>query len=266
MQPPRPRGFAVLFLLIILVVAVLTMTVLFANEGRNILALAKALDIDLRFGRTSGPAAEPADLTGRPAANAGWPWRPLLIAEGIALQPNPAPAEICNSIAEDGQEPPSLVTGESGSWECTNLREYAAPEGRSSLFVQMRGMQDGTFSGFRIKFNLGDGGMRTSLGDEASRLVAAGIRPLPASADMEAALKQKLMSGTDFYFLLGYYPITFKQEISEATRFNMIAVNRPVPASELSRRPIAATARADADRNVRIGKGSRLSSLATQAP
>ncbi|MGK6312897.1 DUF6030 family protein [Neorhizobium sp. DT-125] len=266
MQPPKPRGFGVLFLLICLVVAALLATVLFANEGRNILALAKAFNIDLRFGRTPEPAAEPADDTTGPAANTGWPWRPLPPAEGLSLQPNLAPTQICNSIAEDGQETPSLVTRENGGWECSSLREYAAPEGQSSLFVQIRGMRDGTFSGFRIKFNLGAGGMTAELGDQASRLVAAGIRPLAVSADMEAALKQKLMSQTDFYFLLGYYPIAFKREISEATRFNMIAANRPAPPTELSQRPVATTARADADRNMRIGKGSRLPAPTLQVP
>lgn len=243
------------------VVAVLVAIVLFANEGRNILALAKAFDIDLRFGRTPEPVGGTVPSVG----NAGWPWRPPP-AGGTLPQPSLPPAMLCTAMAEDGQETPSLVTRDDGTWECSILREYAALDGGSSLFVQIRGVKDGSFSGFRIKFNLGAGGMTESLSDQASRLVTTAIRPLAVSADMTAALKQKLISQTDFQFLLGYYPVSFKQEISDATRFNLIVLNRPLPATELSRRTVTTAVKPSDDQTIRPAKGPRLSTTTMRMP
>lgn len=243
------------------VVAALMATVLFANGGRNILALSKAFHIDLNsfrielsFRRPSKPAAAPAGGTVLPTAGTtGWPWRLPPAEDKSALQLHRVPADICNAMAEDGPERPSFTTRENGTWECSTFREHAA----SSVFVQMRGLPDGSFSSFRIKFNLDADGMTESLGDEAARLVAAGIRPLATNTELEAALIQKLMSQTDFYFLLGYYPVTFKREFGEASRFNMIAVNPPGLMTGLPPRAIPTVVKADADQDIRAGKGAR---------
>lgn len=248
-----------LFLLTSAVVAAVAATVLSANGGRNILALSKALHVDLRLEdlrpRRMPDPAPPAGGPVRPEAHRGWPWYPLPAAEYGLLQYRQPPADICKAMAEDGQETPSFITRENGSWECSDLREYAA----SSLFVQTRGMPDGSFSSFRIKFNLAADGMTEDLGDAAARLAAAGIRPLAIGADLEAALKQKMMSQANFYFLLGYYPVTFRQEFGEATRFNLIALNRPGPVPELWLRAIATTAKPPGNQTSRISRSSRLS-------
>jgi hypothetical protein len=234
MQPPEPRRFGVLLFLILAVVIALMTTVLFANGGKNIQTLAKVLHIDIGPRSDTEPTLRPSERSVVQARTGVWPWV-AASAQMPLLQREQRPADLCRSFAEDGQEAPAFTAHDDGSWDCSTFRAYAGESGAPSLFLQTRGSKTVPFSAFRIKFNLGADGMTAPLLADALRLVDSSITPLPISNDLEAALKQKLASNTDFYFLFGYYPVTLRQEFSDSKRLNLIVVNRPIPKTAIDR-------------------------------
>jgi hypothetical protein len=210
--------------LVILVLLLVLGVVLSANGGRNLIALLKALDIAVPQIVTA-MAPSPAAIDVRVPAIAGWPW-----LTGIPRHPElrlsvPGPETMCEALASGGLEAPSFTRFGKDGWECSMLVENPDNPAASSLFLQVRGDADGDFTIIRVKFNLADGRLTEDLSQGALRFLRAAMA-LPPSAELDDALGQKMGGQSDFYFIAGYHALTFRREIDDPNRYNLIGLNR----------------------------------------
>lgn len=245
--PPRRRRFVVPALLIASVVGVIAATVLFANGGRNITLVLRALDPAWISERSTwigwlAPSAQPA---GDPST----PSRTPVDTTQAAIIPAPAPsspsppsavqepeadvlpaAQRCDRLASGAQEKPSFTadSADREAWQCTVLLSYADGAGATSLFVQMRGRQGAPFSALRVKFNTAESGITASLAEEALRLVSLSMLR-DSQKDEVASLRARLLHWDNFDSMLQGYKVSFKRETSDPTRGNLILVRNSLP-------------------------------------
>ncbi|RWX75763.1 hypothetical protein EPK99_18945 [Neorhizobium lilium] len=145
-----------------------------------------------------------------------------------------------------------------GNWECSLLRQYPPQTGTASLFLQIRGAAHGAFSRLRIKFNLPPGEPNEQAVEDALNILQNSIRPFWSDRIFFDALRRKLGGKMDFSMLVGYYPASFKHEMSDSNRLNLIVANRPVPKVEPLRLPVAWTAMIPTGRAPKAQRGPRI--------
>jgi hypothetical protein len=255
---PKPRNAWLPILFVVFALTIVAGTVLSANGGRNLLEVARILKIPLPQ-REIAHAPDTSSPPDKASAKA-WPWL-RSISGTIPRQPTPSPSEMCDALSSAGQEPPSFTrTGERG-WECSVLLSDRPDDPLAgSLFLQARGEEKEGFSMLRVKFNLPDG----ELSDSSVRRAVDFIRvvaALPDDAALDADLMSRLSELEDFYFIAGYYGFSFRRELDDDSRYNLIAFNRlparaEFPASWPTPDRLPAT-----DLPPRITKGPRIAVL-----
>jgi hypothetical protein len=260
---PKPRNALLPIILVLLVLLFVLGIVLSANNGRNLTALLKALDLPLPQFLTFVVTA-PAAPDVMPASTAFWPWLKGVSHHAAPMAPVSMPDEMCGSLSSDGQETPSFVKSGADGWECSLLSATSNDPASSSLFLQVRGGDDGQFTIVRVKFNLADG----RLTDDFSRRSLAFLHramTLPPSESLDEELMEKLASQADFYFIAGYTALSFRREVDDPDRYNLIGFNRKiVGADRLTAWPKAISAAAVA--SSRAPKGPRISAQSTGSP
>jgi hypothetical protein len=241
-EPPRPPSLLMPAVVLLLVVVGVLTPVLLAHDARNLHLLAKVLHIALgekQPQRVSDPAkplprSQDRRQDSAPAHLLGPADLPLSLIEAPVR-----PSAFCQSLSLPGQELPNFVGSDDDSWECSLLRQYPAASGSSSLFFQLRGAAKGAFSGFRIKFSLSSEGLSQPMLDDALAVLHQHVRPLWDDTKLRSALSAKLRGKADFAFVAGYYRASFKHELSDANRSNLIVSNRGVPQAEPLRLPLS---------------------------
>jgi hypothetical protein len=252
---PKPRNALLPIVLVLLALFFVLGVVLSANGGRNLVALFKALDIPLpQLVRAVVPAPPPIDSA--PVSKNRWPWLKAISHHPAPLVSVPTPDEMCRSLASEGQEAPSFVRSGAAGWECSMLFTASADPTASSLFLHVRGADDGRFAVVRVKFNLADGRLTTDLSRHAVAFLRAAMT-LPPSENLDEDLAAKMAGQTDFYFVAGYHALAFRREIEDANRYNLIGFNRKIVGEErVTTWPKAGTFAAAAA--TRAPKGPRL--------
>lgn len=249
--------------LVVLVLLLVFAVVLSANGGRNLTILLKTLDLPLpQFIASVTPAPPVIDIA--PVATGRWPW-----LKGISHHPAPpismlAPEDMCRSLAVEGQEAPSFVKSGADGWECSMLFATSSDPAGDSLFLQARGGEDGQFTIARVKFNLAGGRLPDDLSRRSLAFLRAAMK-LPPSENLDEDFSAKLASQADFYFIAGYHALTFRREVDNPGRYNLIGFNRRIAGAE----PWIAWPRAGIvaeDAPVRAPKGPRLSAQSGGSP
>ncbi|WP_162939504.1 DUF6030 family protein [Neorhizobium sp. NCHU2750] len=205
-------------------IAAVVGTSLLANDRRNIRQLARFLGIEL-------PAPSPPVKIGivskeTTLRRSMWPWISYRHTPSRLSSVIPA-TQMCDSLAKDGQEEPRFMSSEQGGWDCSMLLQGLDQRQRTSLFLQARGRTFAAASEVRVKFSLNGVDMDDNLIKAAFHFihVATGDRDAPPST---GRMQQKLTHLEDFYRLEGNYVFTFRREIQDTDRYNLIALERRV--------------------------------------
>lgn len=105
------------------------------------------------------------------------------------------------------------------------LRDALGANRSASLFLQARGPMHAAADNIRVKFNLAGGKLDGDLAAQALAFVrlAASLPRDPALSDI---LTKMLTTQADFYFFAGYHGLTFRQEIGNPGRYNLIGIDR----------------------------------------
>lgn len=225
-SPPRPAKRWPLVLLILAVASAVAATVLLANERRNLRTLMRFLGVAIPAPAAITPpaAARDEEKPRLPEAVIGWPWRGLATTPGV-IEPDSTPADMCSGQAAGTQEIPAFAESEQRGWECSMLRDQIGTNRSASLFLQARGALHEPAGNIRVKFNLADGKLDGDLAAQALAFLrlAASMPRDPALYDI---LAKMLTTQTDFYFFAGYQGLTFRQEIGDPSRYNLIGTDR----------------------------------------
>jgi hypothetical protein len=254
---PKPRNAWLPAVFIATALAIVAGTVLSANGGRNMLELAKRFGMPLpQHGLVPVPGMP---FVANGASASAWPW---LFSVGGVLprQPTLSPSAMCETLSSAGQEPPFFQRrGESG-WECSVLLSDRPDDPLSgSLFLQARGETRG-FSILRVKFNLADGRLPENAARHAVDFIRA-VTALPADKDLDANLMSRLAKLEDFYFIAGYHGFSFRRELDDASRYNLIAFNRYPTGAEFPVYWPSPDGLVAADISSRLSKGPRITAL-----
>gem|GEM_PF-1931390 len=224
-SPPRPAKRWPLIVLILAVIGGVAATVLFANDQRNLKTLSLFLGIPLPVPATSvatvSTSSEVARIS-KPISR--WPWPGFTIAPGL-IEANPTPADMCSRQAAGAQEIPAFAESEQRGWECSMLRDGLGANRSASLFLQARGLMHEPADNIRVKFNLASGKLDGELATQALaffRLAAA----MPRDLALSETLTKMLTTQADFYFYAGYQGLTFRQELGNPGRYNLIGTDR----------------------------------------
>lgn len=224
-SPPRPAKRWPLVLLIIAVIAGVASTVLLANGQRNLKTFAQFLGMPLPKPAASPPSAPKISEAPRaPTPNPRWPWPGFATVPGL-IEPTPTPADMCSAQAAGAHEIPAFAESEQRGWECSMLLDSLGASRSASLFLLARGAMHAPADNIRVKFNLADGKLDGDLAAQALaffRLAAS----MPRDPSLTDRLTKMLNSQGDFYFFAGYQSLTFRQEVGNPGRYNLIGIDR----------------------------------------
>ncbi|MBT9368980.1 DUF6030 family protein [Rhizobium sp. CSW-27] len=250
---PRPKRRWALAVWLLLGTGATVGTVLFANDARNWKLLRHRLGLDIQQ-----PAGEHIHKTERVTHRSRSPWfirRPVpqIVAN---LKPAIDPALQCKMLAEEEQEPPQFTVDSDGNWQCLGFWSAASTTEAASVFLQVRGNGQSEISSWRMKLSKGKTDGQAVL-DKGIAMMRDGIRPFPIPSDLLDTMRHDIARWNDFYMVLGPYVVTFRRELLDPTRFNLIALDRRV-----DHYPIAPSAQAviAAGRQLRSVQGDAIAS------
>lgn len=225
--PYRPANRWPLFVCLIVSIGAIVGTVLLANDGRNLKLIKTSLgikpDVAPIITTAPAPAVEPAAPS--------WPFITTDIAAPLSIPGQPAATCASHAIAEP-DAPPAFVIQEA-DWECAFLSP-PIDEAQSTLFLQARGSSSDARS-VRAKFNLNDGTITPEL---ASRAVGFAYAFLPLAIfdfELRDKIETRLIGMEDFSLAIDRYAVTFRRELNDPTRANLIFTKRPVRFGDLPR-------------------------------
>ncbi len=144
-------------------------------------------------------------------------------ADYIQIQAGPEPsphfgASQCRSIADlSASSRPVFNTAENGEWECSYQLEYSETGHTPSLFIQIRGIEPGVWSSFRIKLNFGSLLSRQVLGARAANLVNLLVGTNNPLGNLEAVLA----TGRELEITFDDVTLKYQQERLDPNRFNL---------------------------------------------
>lgn len=221
---PRPKGRWALVLWLLLATGATVGTVLFANDARNWKLLRHRLGLDI-----VQTASEPSRKTERVTHRSQGPWfiRRPVPASVADLKPAIEPAQQCRLLAEDEQEPPQFTSDADGNWQCLGFWSSGSTSDAASVFLQIRGDRHREITSWRMKLSKGKTDGQVIL-DKGISMMRDGIRPFPIPSDLLATIRDDMARWSDFYMVLGPYVVTFRQEVLDPTRFNLIALDRRI--------------------------------------
>lgn len=144
-------------------------------------------------------------------------------APSIGMAPTFTAAQ-CQSIADlSATSRPVFIQKNNGEWECSYLIDYAETGHTPSLFLQIRGMEPGIWSNFRLKLNFGSLLSRQVLGARAANLVYLLVGPNIPIKDLDAVLA----SGRELEMSFDSVTLKYKQERVDTNRFNLFGSHKP---------------------------------------
>jgi hypothetical protein len=149
--------------------------------------------------------------------------RAAAAADYIQVQAAPSPtshfgASQCRSIADlSASNKPVFITTENGEWECTYQLEYSETGHTPSLFIQIRGIEPGVWSSFRIKLNFGSLLSRQVLGARAANLVNLLVGTNNPLGNLEGVLA----TGRELEITFDDVTLKYQQERLDPNRFNL---------------------------------------------
>jgi hypothetical protein len=225
--PDRPKNRWALFVCLVASIGVIAATVLLANDSRNL----KSLQSWLGFKKDVDhvvmlPSVRPTERT-----SPIWPFvRPGAIG---ALSAPIRPATTCALFATtDPDAPPAFVMHDE-DWECALL---TAPigTGQSILFLQARGAASDTRY-VRTKFNLNDGRMTKNLSAEALRFAKLFLPSPIVELELADKIEAKLIALEDFSLFVDGYNVTFRRELNDPSKGNLIFSKRTQYVGDLPR-------------------------------
>lgn len=124
----------------------------------------------------------------------------------------------CLAIADlSATEKPAFIGQDTGEWQCTYVIDYAETGHKPSLFLQIRGVEPGVWSNFRIKLNFGSLLSRQVLAARATTIVSSLIGTNMPLKDLEVVLA----SGQDLEIAFGEATLKYKQERGDTNRYNL---------------------------------------------
>lgn len=130
----------------------------------------------------------------------------------------------CRAIADlSAKNPPSFTAKENGEWECTYLLEYPETGHTPSLFIQVRGVEPGKWTSFRLKLNFGSLLSRQVLGMRAANLVYTLTGEQTPIRQLDAVLAE----GREFELSFDTINLRYRQERMDTARFNLFGANTP---------------------------------------
>lgn len=198
-----------------------------ANDGRNLKALKLSLGIKPEAAQTI--SASPAAPINPPAPS--WPF---IAGDAAAPLITPAqPAAICASLSRpEPDAPPTFVSQDEG-WECAFLTPPIG-HAQSTLFLQARGSSLETRS-VRAKFNLNDGTMTPELALRAVSFAAAFLPLSIIDQGLRDQIEARLTAMEDFSLVIDRFSVSFRRELNDPTRGNLIFATRRVRFGDLPR-------------------------------
>lgn len=253
---PRPRKRWPLILFVLLAIGAVAGTTLFANDRRNLRKFAEFLGVPLASMSISMkppleiPPASPPKPSPEPLH---WPW--IKITAAGDREPAPSSSDMCKAQGMEDQEKPAYGASPERGWECSMLRTGLGETHSASLFLQARGPEHTPADSIRVKFNLAGSVLGSDLADQALAFIRSSMA-LPADADLDNAMRTRLTGQADFYFIAGYHGMTFRQEIGDPSRYNLIGIDL----ASIDGRPQILATEAPA-RDIRSMKGPRLLTL-----
>ncbi|MGV1871971.1 MULTISPECIES: DUF6030 family protein [Agrobacterium] len=132
----------------------------------------------------------------------------------------------CRSIADlSVSSRPVFTVTENGEWECTYLIEYSETGHKPSLFIQIRGLDPGIWSSFRLKLNFGSPLSRQVLGAQAADLVYLLIGTNTPVRDLDAMLA----AGRELEMTFDDVTLKYRQERTDSNRFNLFGSKKLGP-------------------------------------
>ncbi|QCI99378.1 DUF6030 family protein [Agrobacterium larrymoorei] len=135
----------------------------------------------------------------------------------------------CRGIADlSSKAQPMFQQKENGEWECSYLLDYTETGHTPSVFIQIRGVEPGRWSSFRLKLNFGSILSRQALGGRAASIVYTLIGDQTPLRELGVTLA----GGRDFELLFNGMSLKYKQERFDKTRFNLSGTNAPNPNKE----------------------------------
>jgi hypothetical protein len=128
----------------------------------------------------------------------------------------------CRGIADlSNTSRPVFIEKSDGQWECSYLLEYHETTHNPSVFIQIRGIQAGIWSSFRVKLNFGSLLSRQVLGARAAALIYALIGDKTPARDLATSLA----AGRDFEISFDSIVLKYKRERFDDARYNFTGTN-----------------------------------------
>lgn len=224
----RQRTTALAFsLLLACVLAALAATVLAVNNGRNYERLVRQVGLDDYLLAAPPPALRIDKQRRQPPANRFPPWLLSPGLERMALFEKAPPLsaeERCNFLRTEKGTQPTFTTSED-DWECVIFEEFDTSPDPASFFIQARGGMPDTFRNFRLKFSLTNPLTETVVLNEA--IAAIQRFDLPMAPETRAYISEKLSARTEFTSTSENYWMSFRQEIIDKRRYNLLILPLP---------------------------------------
>ncbi len=129
----------------------------------------------------------------------------------------------CKGIGDlSSPNKPVFTEKGNGEWECTYLQEYPETGHTPSVFLQIRGVEAGVWSSFRLKLNFGSLLSRQVLGTRAANLVYTLIGNDTPMRELDVTLA----AGREFEIAFGGITLKYLQERMDQTRFNVFGTQK----------------------------------------
>lgn len=132
----------------------------------------------------------------------------------------------CSSIADlSASSRPVFTKTDNGDWECSSMLEYSETGHTPSLFIQIRGIEPGVWSSFRVKLNFGSLLSRQVLGARAANLIHLLVGTNTPLRDLEGVLA----SGRELEITFDDVTLKYRQERLDPNRFNLFGSKKLSP-------------------------------------
>jgi hypothetical protein len=225
--PRRPANRWPLVACLIASIGAIAGTVLFANDGRNLKLLQASLGIKPDVAQMI--TAAPAPSIEQPAPS--WPFIASDVAAPLSIRDQPAATCAALAPSEPDAPPPFVIRDD--EWECAFLFPPIG-EVQSTLFLQARGSSTETLS-VRVKFNLNDGAITPKLASQAVGFAGAFLPLAIFDLELRDKIETRLLTMEDFSLSVDRYRVSFRRELADPTRGNLIFAKRPVRLFDLPR-------------------------------
>ncbi len=201
--------------------------VMLANDGRNLKLVMHRIGIEYPT-RPSDPARQEM-LQTMPAPLRSWPLGLPADDRRDPMIDFHLPEQLCLSLAVADQDPPEFSTESGGTWQCVMYWALSREADAPSVFIQIRGNDEGEITAWRAKLSKGqsDG---TAIAHQSLEILRKALQPLGMDEELFSMLGEKIDGWQEFYYYMGNQRLSFRPEFSDPSRFNLLAQRRRLPA------------------------------------